>query len=396
MTRLVLLAGKGGVGKTTVSAATAVEAARRGQRTLVASLDRAHNLCAVLGAAPSSTPAAVPGVPGLAVVESDPQVELRDQWDIVRDTFGRLLTWLGASAVDADAIAVLPGLEELLVLSRLTQLADSGDHDVIVVDLAPTASSLRYLSFPDLMGGLLGKLARAERSLTRLLRPLVKTVGGLPLPEDRFYEALDVIAERLLRLRARLLDPAQTVARLVAIPERIVVDETVQARAALSLFGLAVDAVVMNRVLTGAMAEGPWAGWASVQAREVARARALLPDLAFCALPWQADEPCGAAALGVVGAALYDGADPAGPLRMVEALHTEREDADGAVVVVPVPGVRAGEVDVLGVDGGVVVTVGSWRRTLSLPPSRAPARPVRAVVRGGRLSIHLRHTKESP
>ncbi|HEY4220668.1 MAG TPA: ArsA family ATPase [Myxococcota bacterium] len=388
--RLVLFSGKGGVGKTTVAAATAVGAARAGQRTLVASLDRAHNLAAVLGVAPSSSPQPVPGCPGLACIEIDPQAELASQWQLVRSTVGRLLAWLGASVADADAMAVFPGIEELIVLARLASLAESADHDVIIVDLAPTASSLRYLSFPDLMAGLFGKLAHLERTFARVLRPLVNK-QKVPLPEDGFYAALDDVAAVLARLRDRLVDPARCVARLVAIPERIVVDETAAAMSALSLFGITVDTVIMNRVLPDAMSAGPWSAWRAVQERELERARTMLPGLVWRELPFQPGEPLGVDALAAAGRSLYDDSDPSLPARTAPALSFSARGDDGSGELrLALAGVRPGDVDVASSADGVVITVGAWRRTVALPAHLAHTTPTRAVVAAdGALHITL-------
>ena len=187
MTRVVLVSGKGGVGKTTVAAATGVLSAKRGHRSLVASLDRAHNLGDVLGVELGAEPTAVPGAAGLWALEADPQVELRRQWRALSGYFARLLEWAGIGGAEADEIAVFPGLEELLVLSRLTELVESKKYGLVVVDLAPTASSLRLLSFPELMAGPFGRFVEWERRFLRLARPAMRRLMSIPIPEDETY-----------------------------------------------------------------------------------------------------------------------------------------------------------------------------------------------------------------
>src|SRR5262249_34716920 len=156
--------------KTTIAAATAVGAAGRGHRALAVSLDRAHNLGDVLGAPLGAEPRPVDGVPNLAALEADPQAELHRHWRALQGYFARLFEWAGLGGAEADETAVFPGLEELLVLSRLADLVESDAWDLVVVDLAPTASSLRLLSFPELMAGPLGRLAGLERSVLRATR----------------------------------------------------------------------------------------------------------------------------------------------------------------------------------------------------------------------------------
>jgi arsenite-transporting ATPase len=386
MTRLVLVSGKGGVGKTTVSAATAVAAARRGSRVLVASLDRAHNLAAVLGVEPASSPTPVPAVPGLSILEIDPQVELRAQWHELSSWLGHLLGWLGVPAAVADEVAVLPGLEELLVLGRLVELVESGDWDLVVADLAPTASSLRYLSFPDLASGLVGRMIRLERSFLAVARPALTRVTDAPVPPDAVYDALDRIAARLGRLRDRLVDPNRTVVRLVAVPEAVVIDETREAHAAMALFGLAVDAVVLNRVLPPEATTGYLAAWAGVQARERARVAESFPGLSKLEIPFQPCEPLGVAALAKLGEALFGDRDPGAPFASEPPLrfHT----VDGRTVLdLAVHDARPGDVDLLQRDGDLVLTVGRWRRVLRLPESLHRAPIERAAVAGGRMRV---------
>jgi arsenite-transporting ATPase len=386
MTRLVLVSGKGGVGKTTISAATALTAARRGARVLVASLDRAHNLASVLAVPPASTPTAVDAVPGLSVLEIDPHVELRAQWTDLSTWIGRLLGWLGVPGAMADEVAVLPGLEELLVLGRLVELVESGDWDVVVADLAPTASSLRYLSFPDLAGGLVGRMIRLERSFLSLTRPAIQRATDMPVPPDSVYEALDRIAERLGRLRDRLVDPQATVVRLVAVPEAVVVDEAREAHAAMALFGLAVDAVVLNRVLPPEATSGYLAAWAGIQERERRRAAESFAGLPLLEVPFQPTEPLGVATLSAIGEALYAHRDPARPFTPRAPM---RFVTDGArtVLELDVQDVERDDLDLLQRDGDLVLTVGRWRRTIRLPESlhRAPIESAR--VRGGTLQV---------
>ncbi len=225
MTRLILVSGKGGVGKTTVAAATAVKAAQHGHRTIVISLDRAHNLGEVLGVQLGASPIGVEDCSNLSAMEVDPQTELREHEALLEGYFARFLEWAGiANGVHADEVSVIPGLEELLMLSRLAGVIDGNSAELVVVDLAPTASSLKLLSFPELMAGPLGKLTEWERRFFRIARPLARRLTSAPIPEEATYEAIEVLATRLGRLRELLVNPARAVVRLVSILERVVVE----------------------------------------------------------------------------------------------------------------------------------------------------------------------------
>ncbi len=388
MTRVVLVSGKGGVGKTTVAAATALLAARKGHRALAVSLDRAHNLGDVLGLRLGATPVEVPGVPGLSAMEADPQTELREHADALQGYFARLLEWAGVAGSQADEIAVLPGLEELLVLSRLSALVQAPEADVLVVDLAPTASSLRLLGFPELMAGPVGKLVAWERRFFRLTRGAVKKMSRMPIPEEGTYEALDVIAKRLARLRDVLADSAQTIVRLVAIPERVVLDETRSAYTLLSLFGLSVDAVVLNRVLPETLRGSYLDAWLAIQARETRRAHEAFAGLAIRPLAFQPTEVIGLAALARVGEEIYGARDPAEPFGEHAPLRFE-ESGGTTALLLHLPLVAPGSLDLRQRDGELIVTVGGWRRQILLPASLRDRAVATARLRDGTLRIEL-------
>jgi arsenite-transporting ATPase len=366
MSRVVMISGKGGVGKTTVAAATALRAAQLGHASLVASLDRAHNLGDVLGRKLGAEPTRI--APKLWALEADPQVELRRHWRALSGYFGRLFSWAGIGGAQADEIAVFPGLEELLVLSRLTELVESARYELVVVDLAPTASSLRLLGFPELMAGPLGRLVKIERSFLRVTRPALKRILSMPIPDEPIYQALEAIAARLTRLRKLLLDPTSTVVRLVSIPERVVIDETRSAFTLLSLFGLTVDAVVLNRVLPRELGRGYLAGWTRIQAREIERAEEQFAATPLLRLRFQPDEVIGDAALARVARELYGARDPSLPF--VDAPPV-RFSSDGGetVLEMKLPHAVGRSLDLKQRDDELILTVGGWRRRLPLPES---------------------------
>ncbi len=366
MTRVLLISGKGGVGKTTVAAASAVRAAELGHRTLLVSVDRAHNVGDVLGQRLSGEPRAVLGTSGLDAFEADPQIELRRHWDIFRGYFARLLQWAGLAGAQADETLVLPGLEEILTLARLNELVESEAWDLVVVDLAPTASSLRLLSFPDLMAGPFGRFARLERKFLRLTRRMFERVSAMPIPEDAFYDALEGLADRLARLRGLLADPTRCSVRLVAAAEHIVIEETRSAFGLLSLYGLCVDSVVLNRLLPERACRGFFSAWSRVQERERARARDSFADVPVLELAWQAEEVIGVAALARAAIELYDKRDPAVSLVAKPPLRFAETRA-GTTLDLPLKLADARTLDLKQREHDLIITASGWRRQLSLP-----------------------------
>jgi arsenite-transporting ATPase len=383
--RLLLLAGKGGVGKTTVAAATAVAAAGRGTRTLVVSLDRAHSLGDVLRVPLGPGPLPVPPRDGLWAMELDPQVELRRHWGVLQRYLGRLFRYLGMSAASAEEMAVLPGLEELLALARLADLLAADDYDLVIADLAPTASSLRYLSFPDLVDGPLRKWLALDHAMVRLLRPLQGRGLDVPLPEDAVYRGVSELAERLGQLRGLLADAERAAVRLVMVPESVVLEETQRALASLHLFGLNVDAIVVNRVLPEATAQGFLQAWAAVQAGVLASAQQCFTDVAVLPLPWQPTEVLGVQALAQLGADLYGTREPGTFFRVQPPLHLH-EEGGRTVLSLAVPQALGEALDLRRRQDALILTVGAWRRLIPLPASLA-GRAVKARLAAGRLDI---------
>ena len=392
MTRVLLVSGKGGVGKTTVAAASAVRAAQLRHRTLLISVDRAHNVGDVLGARLTGEPRPVPGVPGLAAFEADPQVELRRHWEVFRGYFARFLQWAGLAGTQADESLVLPGLEELLTLARLDELVDTGSWDLVVVDLAPTASSLRLLSFPDLMAGPFGRLARLERKFLRLTRRVFERLSAIPVPEDALYDALEALANRLARLRALLADPARCSVRLVSAAERIVIEETRSAFGLLSLFGLCVDAVVLNRVLPERACRGFFGPYAEVQARERTRARELFADVPLLELGWQPEEVIGTKALATAAVELYGKRDPAKAFATKPPLgFTDTRSGTTLEVALRQPDAQALDLKRKGDD--LIITAAGWRRQLPLPAALRGRAVSTARLRDGILKITFLPTR---
>ncbi|HTL35644.1 MAG TPA: ArsA family ATPase [Kofleriaceae bacterium] len=391
MTRVVLVSGKGGVGKTTVAAATAVRAAALGHRTMVVSVDRAHNLGDVLGVKLGPTPIEVS--PRLVALEADPQAELQRQWGVLQGYFARFFEWAGLGGAEAEEIAIFPGLEELLLLTRVAELVETGEHDLVVVDLAPTASSLRLLGFPELMAGPFGRMVKWERRFMRLMRPALRHVVDVPLPEEDLYVAIDQIAHRLANLRDLLTDPARTVVRLVSIPERVVVDETQRAFTLLALFGLTVDAVVVNRVLPPDV--GGYLGrWLEIQARERARANELFAAASVTELRFQPDEVIGTGSLANAALEIYGDRDPSRALVERPPVRFET-DGSATVLVMDLPHAPARTLDLRQRDDELIVTLGGWRRRLALPPSLLGREVTDARFSGGALRIQFKPRKET-
>jgi arsenite-transporting ATPase len=385
MSRLILISGKGGVGKTTLATATGALAASQGRRVLVASLDRAHNLADVLGTQVGVTPTRVAAESALFAIEIDPQEELRRQWGTLQQWFGELLRYLGASDLVADELAILPGLEELLVLTRLSGFITSGDFDLVVADLAPTASSLRYLSFPDLVGGRLGAWVRMDQRFAKIFRPLLKK-ASLPVPEDGAYQNFYELADQLDRLRQILQDSARASVRLVMTAEPMVLEETRRAHTLFELFGIHVDAVIVNRLLSADVAKTALASWLDIQAKVLAEAKEAFVGLPILSVPFQPTEVKGERALATLGAHVFAERQALDVLAPPRGVSFSSSGAHPTVSVF-LPHTKTSPPDLKRRDRDLVISIGGWRRTLALPDSFARQKITAAKIKGDQLEI---------
>ena len=243
--RVLLITGKGGVGKTTVAAATALRAADLGYRTLVVSTDPAHSLADAFDLPLGDDPQPVVG--RLWGQQIDAQRRLERYWGTVRDYLTDLFDWGGLSAIEAEELLVFPGMEELFALDEVQDHVRSGRYDLVVVDCAPTAETLRLLSLPDALSWYMEKLFPMERRFAKVVRPVLSRVVSVPLPGDEVFEAGEGFYARIDGVRRVLADPEITSARLVVNLEKMVVGEARRTYTYLGLFGYSSDAVIVNR-----------------------------------------------------------------------------------------------------------------------------------------------------
>jgi arsenite-transporting ATPase len=384
--RILLFTGKGGVGKTTVAAATAVRAASAGLRTIVLSTDPAHSLADAFGMPLGDQP--TPIAPRLAGQQLNARVRFEHAWDDVRRYVVDVLDWAGAGAVEAEELAVIPGLDEVFALADLKALAAGGDYDLIVVDCAPTAETIRLLSLPDVLGWYMERVFEAQRRVTRLTKPLVARLTSMPIASDGVFSAVRRFYDRLDGVRDLLADGDVTSARLVVNPERMVVAEARRTYTYLSLFGYHVDAVIANRMLPDAV-DDPWfTDWKATQSAHLASIVDAFAPLPVLTVDLAGHELQGVAHLDAFGRALYAALDPAGRLSVVEPLRVDAV-GDALVLSLHLPFVDRDDVDLGRVNGELFLTVGPHRRAFVLPDSLVRREVAGARLDGDRLEVEF-------
>ena len=384
--RVLLFTGKGGVGKTTASAATAALAASRGRKTLVLSTDPAHSLADALGVPLGAAPTEVE--PGLYGMQVDAQAAFERTWRAIQAYLVDVLARAGVDQLQAEELTVLPGAEEVLALLAVREQVDSGLWDLVVVDCAPTGETLRLLALPDALTWYVQKVFPAQRRALRAVRPLLHRVSGPVVPQDGVFDAVERLHAQLLDVR-RLLTARETSVRLVLTPEAVVVAEARRTLTSLALYGYRVDGLLANRVFPDDADADAWrAGWVAAQSAQLDAVRADAPHLPLLLAPYLPAEPVGVPALVALGEDLYGDEDPLAVPADEQLVEVERT-TDGFALVLALPLARLEEVHLARAGDDLVVTVGGHRRVLALPSVLRRCRVVGATLAEGRLRIRF-------
>lgn len=366
--RTILYTGKGGVGKTSVAAATARRCAAAGLRTVVLSTDPAHSLSDSLEAELGGEPVQVGE--RLWGQEVQAQEEIERHWDAVSGWLGELLAERGVDPISAEELSVPPGMDELFSLLQIKRHHESERFDVVVVDCAPTGETLRLLSFPDVCSWWLEKVFPFRGRLVAAARPLARNVLDVPLPGEEVFVDVERLATNLVAMNAILRDRERTSVRLVMNPDRMVIREAMRTFTYLNLYGYLTDAVVVNRVLPEEAADGYFADWRRAQQEHMELVHSGFAPVPVLTAPHLPTEVVGPAALDRLGDELF-GDRPAGDL-LHHRLTQELSSEDGrATLRVALPFAERGDIGLKRVGSEVIVTVGGQKRTIILPPALA-------------------------
>jgi len=384
--RVILYTGKGGVGKTSVAAATALRSAALGHRTLVMSTDAAHSLGDSFDMALGGAP--VPIVDNLWGQELDVFREIDRHWGTLQDWLKVLMAWRGLDEVVAEEMAVLPGMEELAGLLHLMNYYDGGEYDVIVVDCAPTGETLRLLSFPDVARWWMHRIFPLERVAARIARPVLRRVTDLPLPDDEVFSAVKELFAKLDDMRAILTNPATSSVRLVLNPEKMVIKEAQRTFTYLNLYGYATDLVICNRVIPEAVSDSYFKAWKVTQERHYQQVEEAFAPLPILKAPLMEQEVVGLTMLERLGEAVYAAQDPTAVLYQGQ-IHQIRQEDGQYVLTLALPFATKEEIGLSQVGDELVVQVGGFKRNIILPRALIGMESRGAKLEGEELSIRF-------
>jgi arsenite-transporting ATPase len=390
--RVILFTGKGGVGKTSVAAATAVQCARAGYRTVVMSTDPAHSLGDSFDVELSSD--LTPISTNLWAHEVSSLHEMQRHWAKLHEYAVEVFSTQGLDEVVAEEVANPPGMDEIASLMWIKHYAQRDEHDVLIVDCAPTGETLQLLTFPDAAKWWLDKIYPWERRAMRVARPVLQPMMGIPLPSDEVYASLKDLLLDLGGMRKVLTDPAITTVRIVLNLEKMVVKEAKRAFSYLSLFGYVTDAVIVNRLLPAEVHDELFKKWQLIHKRYEAEVEQSFAGIPILNVPLFDQEVVGEKMLLRMAKATYGDRDPA---EFFALSSPQRIDKDGSdyVLTLKVPFVDRSAVDLSRHNGELYVTVGNYRREISLPRVLAKRETAGATIQDGELRVRFARRPEA-
>jgi arsenite-transporting ATPase len=393
MTRILLITGKGGVGKTTTAAATGLAAAARGHRTLVLSFDLAHSLRdsfdldAELLADHRGEPVEI--ADRLEIQEIDVQEELARDWSEIYRYSASLMTGGGLDGVMAEEVAIMPGMEDVVALIRLNHYLATGRYDLIVLDAPPTGEALRFVSITASLDWYVRKRLKVDRKISKLVRPMGKLSDAvnLYLPQDSYFAALQKLFERLDGVEEKLRDPEVTTVRLVMNPEKMVFRESQRAFLYFCLYGMTTDQVVVNRVLPSG--EGYFKEWAEAQQQLLTEIEATFAPVPVVRMPFLSHEVVGRERLTEFAQLLHGERDP-----MEQRIHAPvygftKEESGRYRLELSLPHVADDRIDLSRQREDLVVRIGTFKRNILLPRTVAALPTAGAELRDGKLIVHF-------
>jgi arsenite-transporting ATPase len=388
--RIVLFAGKGGVGKTSIAAASGVACAQKGLKTLIMSLDAAHSLVDSFDLDRSlmdknkGKPIRV--AKGLSIQEVDVQEEIKKNWGEVHRYITSLLNISGIDEVLAEELAILPGMEEVSSLLHINRYAAEKRYDVILLDCAPTGESIRFISIPTSLEWYMKKIFDVERTVVKVARPITKMLYKLPLPEDEYFETIQRLFDRLEGIDRILSDPKITTVRLITNPEKIILKETQRAYMYFSLYKMCVDAIVINRILPEVVDDGYFAGWKKTQDYFIKQTEQLFSPIPIFKVPMLADQVVGRKQLSELAGEVYGRFSPEDVL-YAETPYTFRKVKEDYFLDIKIPFLTKKEVELSKRDEELIVRVGGFKRHVLLPRNIAGRQPSSAKVERDKVVI---------
>ena len=390
--RIIFFAGKGGVGKTSVAAATGIKAAQAGSRTLVMSLDVAHSLVDIFdldrGLVDKNRGKPIKIRNNLWIQELDIQEEIEKNWGDIHKYLSTLLNTTGLDEILAEELAILPGMEEVSLLLYINRYVRTKKFDVILLDCAPTGESLRFISIPTTLEWYIKKIFKMERTIAKYARPIAKRLYDIPLPGEDYFDAVEVLFQRLQGVDEILVDPETTTVRLVTNPEKIVLKETQRAFMYFSLYKMSTDAIIMNRILPQSIHDDYFDDWRERQGEYIRQAETYFSPIPLFPVNLFRGEILGTDRLASLAQEIYGDRDPLE--RFFDGEPYSLVKVNGKYqLTIKLPFIEKKDVDLNKISDELIIRVGGFKRHILLPRQVAASKSVSAKLDGADLSVQF-------
>jgi len=390
--RIIFFAGKGGVGKTSVAAATGIKAAQSGNKTLVMSLDVAHSLVDIFdldrGLVDKNRGKPIKVRNNLWIQELDIQEEIEKNWGDIHKYLSALLNTTGLDEILAEELAILPGMEEVSLLLYINRYVRTKKFDVILLDCAPTGESLRFISIPTTLEWYIKKIFKMERTIAKYARPIAKRLYDIPLPGEDYFDAVELLFQRLQGVDEILVDPKTTTVRLVTNPEKIVLKETQRAFMYFSLYKMSTDAIIMNRILPESIHDDYFEDWRVRQGEYIRQAETYFSPIPLFPVNLFRGEILGTDRLAELAQEIYGDRDPLE--RFFDGEPYSLVKVNGKYqLTIKLPFIEKKDVDLNKISDELIIRVGGFKRHILLPRQVAASKSVSAKLDGADLSVQF-------
>ncbi len=391
--RIIFFAGKGGVGKTTLAAATGLKAARQGKRTIIISLDIAHSLSDIFNL-PKDLLDLNKGRPfevdnNLWIQELDIQEEIQSNWGEISKYLATLFNTTGLDEIVAEELAVLPGMEEVSLLLYINQYAKKNKYDAILLDCAPTGESLRFISIPSTLEWYIKKIFRLEKTLAKIAKPFAKRLYDVPLPGDEYFNAIEKLFIRLQGVEQLLGDPRITTVRLVTNPEKIVLKETQRAFLYFNLFGMYIDVIIMNRILPDEANNSFFAQWKKSQRKHWQHAESYFDPVPLIPVSLFRNEVVGSKNLLSLATKVYGKKDPLDHFFSGTPFQFNKRGEE-YVLDMNLPFISKESVQLNKIGDELIIRLGEFKKHILLPRQVAASQSMAAKLEGDHLKIYFK------
>ncbi|MBE9482879.1 MAG: ArsA family ATPase [Chloroflexi bacterium] len=384
--RVILYTGKGGVGKTTVAAASALRSAELGYKTIILSTDSAHSLADSFDLALGNEPQ--PIIPNLWGQEPEITHTLENRWGTIQRWMSALLAWRGMDEIIADEMTVLPGMEELANLLYIVDYYRGGEYEVIIVDCAPTGETLRFLAFPEVLHWWMQKILPIERKAVSLARPLVSALTNIPVPDDEVFISVENLYSELNEIKALLGNQDVTSVRLVVNPEKMVIKEAQRTFTYLNLYGYHTDLIICNRIIPDEVDDQYFSFWKESQSKYYGVIEECFAPIPISTIPLLDREVVGIPMLEVIADALYREDDPTRLFFQGRVQDLQKEDRH-YILNLSLPLIEKGDISLMQSGDELIIQVGNFKRNIILPHTLVGLAATQARFEGGKLRIQF-------